>query len=280
MKCETVQELLSRYLTDELPSGQTASVKDHLSDCVACRKALAFHRSLSGQMDAVVETPASLQMRVMLGTTVAKPTLMTRLFGDTPMKRILVSSTAVTALVAAIVLFAPRTASASTPKETFNKMRAALVKAVKNGELVLDVNADGDGQVTVTGTLDGAPLPKDFPLYVDSRRDGKVIDVEITADFDPANYSVIRYGKDHHTLVLVPKANPNSTSEVILDPTSMKPQTWTTTVKLIPLMSKISDPSALATPGPSERLPMKKESTIHAHIKMYANSNAQVRVSG
>src|SRR5262249_44107272 len=122
MKCETVQELLSRYLTDELPSGQKASVKEHLSDCVACREALAFHRSLQSQLDVALQEPLSLHQRMMEKAGASKPTLMTRLLGDTLMKRILISSTAVTALVAATVLIAPRAAMASTPKETFNKM--------------------------------------------------------------------------------------------------------------------------------------------------------------
>jgi hypothetical protein len=46
-------------------------------------------------------------------------------------------------------------------------------------------------------------------------------------------------------------------------------------------LSKTSNPSALAAPTePSKMLPRKKESTIHAHINMYVNSNAQVKVSG
>jgi hypothetical protein len=228
MKCEAIQELLSRYLTDELSVEQKGHVQEHLKECVSCREALAFHRSLTYQMDAVVAVPPRLQDRVAEKIVAPRAAWLTRILGDPTMKKILISSTAATALVAAFLVMAPRSASASTPLEKFNKMRAAIGMAMENGDLTLEVTSDARGVVTVTGVLDGAPLPADFPVLTTVKRDGDFLDVKVHIDLSPDNYSTIRYGRDQNTLIMVPKANPQAKTVVGLDPKSMKPESWTT----------------------------------------------------
>ena len=97
MKCETVQELLSRYLSGELNDLQRASVGEHVADCASCRESLAFHRSLSSQMAVSGAPSAALYDRVSREVSIPRPGLLTRIFGDPTMKKILISSTAVTA---------------------------------------------------------------------------------------------------------------------------------------------------------------------------------------
>jgi hypothetical protein len=280
MKCEAAQALIARYLRDELTPQQHAVVADHVSDCAECREALAFHRSVESRLDAMHQPPSRLQSRVneKIAAIESRPAWLTRVFGDPTMKKILISSTAATALLAAFLVMAPRSANASTPLEKFNSMRAALAGAVKNGELTLNVTTDGKGVVTVTGTLDGAPLPAGFPLQVESTIDGKVVDVEVTADLSPENYSTIKYGKNENTLVLVPKANPKTKSEIVLDPKSMRPKTWTTLSAKDGLWEEVSKsefhPKASAKPMP------KSPTAIHAHIKMYISSDASIIVQG
>jgi hypothetical protein len=279
MKCEAVQESISRYLTDELPGAVSASVKDHLADCASCRDALAFHRSLQSRMDAPMQAPRSLEQGVAKKSAATAPTAwLTRILGDPTMKKILISSTAVTALLAAVLVLTPSNANASTPVEKFNKMRAAITKAMKNGELVLDVTADAEGKVTVVGTLDGAPLPQDFPLYVGVTRDGNMLDVDVTSDIDSGNYSAIRFGKNQNTLVLVPKNNPKALTEIVLDPKSNRPTSWKAT-KQEPQMMKTENPNYVAPAGTGDLMPRKTEG-IHARIKMYVGSNAEVKMTG
>lgn len=195
------------------------------------------------------------------------------------MKKILISSTAV-ALIAAAVLMAPRTADASsTPVETFNKMRAALAAAARSGELTLNLSSDNKGTITVTGTLDGAPLPKDFPLFVKSTVDGNVVDCEVTADLAPENYSKIQFGKDHNTLELISKKNPKSKTEIVLDPKSLKPKKWTTlATKDDGLWEMVSTSDYKPKPAPAPAA--KADTTIHVHVKMYVGQDASVKVGG
>ena len=193
------------------------------------------------------------------------------------MKRILISTTAATALIASFLVLTPRAANASTPVEKFKKMRAALAKAMQSGELKIDLTASKDGVVEVTCTLEGKPLPKDFPLYVETSREGNVMTVDVTADLNPENYSTIRYGKTQDTLELVPKADPNSKSEVVIDRKTMKPTSWRTMVSKDGLWG----PASAADLAKARSMKSaKSDSTIHAKVKMMMGQDASIRVSG
>jgi hypothetical protein len=279
MKCEKVQEMLSRYLTDEVAASVKTAMAEHLSDCANCREALAFHRSLTAEMSASTSAPTGLYGRVHERVAAPRPGLLTRLFGDPTMKKILISSTVATALLAAALIMTPRSASANNPVEKFNKMRAAVTKAMKNGELELNVSSDKAGVVLVVGTLDGAPLPAGFPMKVDTSRDGNVLDIDVTIDLDPNNYSAIRYGKNENTLVLVPKGDSKRKSELVLDPKTMKPKSWTT-AKSDGLLDKVVGDPPPVDPEVEQNLPRKIDSRIHARIKMYVGGNAQIKVNG
>lgn len=224
MNCDVVESLLARYLSGELPARQKESVADHLADCPPCREALAFHRDLESRLEGQPLLPERLRERI----STPRPALLARLLGDSTMKKIVLTSTLATALVASALFLTPRNATASTPEEIFKSMRAALAKAARNGELSFNITANKEGNVTVSGTLDGRPLPPDFPLNVDISRDGDTFDVTVTVDFSPENYRQIKFGKNTSTIIFAPKKEPNEKYQVELDPKSKLPKAWTT----------------------------------------------------
>jgi hypothetical protein len=277
MKCEAVQALLSRYRREELKPKQHAEVAAHLSECTDCREALAFERSLETRLDAVGQASQSLQQRVFtqIATPLSRPALLARVLGDPTMKKILISSTAVTALVAGALLLAPRTASASTPVETLKSMRAALAQAVEDGELTLNLNSDAEGAVTVSGTLNGAPLPDDFPLVFHTTREGDILDITVTADFTPSDYKSIAYGKDNNTLEIVPKASPNKRFEIGLDPKSRQPKSWTTWTNQGGSTWKETSRTSFKTSDHRYHV-VRDDTTINVRVKMHVGQTATI----
>ncbi len=233
MKCEKIQSLIARYLRDELSGKQRATVTNHLNECVDCRQALAFHRYLDSNLNSDMEAPGELRDRLenRLRSTGGRLHPLARFFGDPTMKRILISSTALTAIVAAALVLTPGSANASTPAGALKLMRSALAAAARSGELTFSASIDGNGAVTVTGTLDGQPLPKDVPLNVSVVHSADSYEITTTADLSPAGFSSIRFGKDHSTLELVPKKAKDHRIEIGLDPSCMKPVSWTSYTK-------------------------------------------------
>ncbi len=144
------------------------------------------------------------------------------------MKRILLSTSAVTAVAAAALLIVPGTAHASTPLTTFNSMRAALAKALRSGEVTFTTSVAPGGVISVNGTLDGQPFPPGIPVHVDAKVDGDTYHITVTANLAPSNYSSIKFGKDHSVLELSPKGKSDVREEVVLDPSTMAPLAWTT----------------------------------------------------
>lgn len=145
------------------------------------------------------------------------------------MKKIAFSAAAAASL-ATLALIAPRTASASTPKETFERMGYAIAQTAQQGGLALNVKSDANGQVTVLAFLDGKALPSSFPLVTEVTRKGTELLVHIKVDFDPANYSDIRFGEDTNTLELVRKGAAER-AVVKLDPKSARPTAWASQMK-------------------------------------------------
>jgi hypothetical protein len=287
MKCDSVQALLARYLREELTPKARASVKDHLSDCGDCREALAFHRSLEAQMDSEVQVPLDLRARVLNGH-VATGNWLIRALGDKTMKRILISSTTLaTIAVGALLIMAPR-AQATGPLESFNMMRAGLVKAAKSGELSLTVLGKEDGSVEVTGTLDGQPLPPGFPIKTTATRDGNTMDIRIRVDLSPADYASLKYAPEetlfeavpshNSTLELIPKSNPKEKILIGLDPTSKMLVSWTA------LERKGNDWKVKSTHQykPKASTPPAKgdQTVLDARVRVYIGQTATVIVSG
>jgi hypothetical protein len=228
MKCESVQTLLARFVTGELRPRFLGDIESHLSECARCRETLAFHRALESQFDCVVEPPLHLYSRASALTAApARLALLTRVLGDSTMKKILVSSALVTVLATSMLFLGPRNASASTPQETFRSMRAGLAKSIENGNLAFDLKANEDGSITVAGKLSGRPLPPDFPVETEVTRDGDIFDVTLIVDFSTSNYSAISFGKDG-SLVLAPRAKQGERYAIALDPASKEPRSWTT----------------------------------------------------
>lgn len=67
MQCQYAQDLFSDYITGDLDRALAVTVKNHLSDCDACREELAGVRRLWTSLDAmpVVEPPVDLHAAVM-----------------------------------------------------------------------------------------------------------------------------------------------------------------------------------------------------------------------
>jgi len=275
MRCEDIQQALSRYLTDELSLSRKDAISKHLEECADCREALMFHRSLAARLDGSVHVPSSLEKKVLGADT--HTTWMTRVFGDPTMKRIAISTTAVTALVLATALFVPRSANASTPVESLKKLRSALATAMHDGELTLNATADKNGSVTISGTLDGNPLPDDFPMTVHVTHEGNVSDIHVTVDLSPDQFKSIEYGADKQTLLLTPKNKSGVKYSVGLDKTSSAMKSWTTLV---------ADKGAWATKSkrvyqPKATSAPKADSDVVAdvHIKIMDGQDGTIRVS-
>ncbi len=193
------------------------------------------------------------------------------------MKKILYSSTAVAAVALAMVL-APEFAKGSTPLGTFNGMRSALAAAAQSGELSLTASVQAGGSVTVSGTLDGQPLPSDIPLHVKVNTQGGSYDIDVTADLSASNYASIKFGKNKNTLELVPKDKPDRRIEVELDPKTLKPTTWTALDYKDRAWKTASlctyHPKATGKPAPQGGLAI----TAHIHIVVTPRQNGSVPV--
>jgi len=281
MKCETVQPLIARYLRGEVPSQQREEISRHLMDCANCREEILFHRSIESRMDGPIEVPSNLRHRISerLESQPSQPSILARFLGEPTMKKILISSSALTAAIIGAVLLAPGTAQATTPLNAFKAMRSALAGAVRSGELRLTGSVTGNGTVTVSGTLDGQPLPPDIPLLVNVDRHENVYDITITANLAPSNYSSIKYGKDPSTLELVPKDSPNKRIEVGLDPVTSKPKSWSSFSKVEGLWKPTGhyDFKPKATGKPK----VDDTDIITAHMKMtIASGPAAMSVKG
>ena len=277
MKCEVVEQALARYLSGEISPSEKRAISDHLEECTSCRAALAFHRKLEHGMAGSIAAPSSLEDRVFRGASSPRPSWIIRVLGDPTMKKIALSTTAVTALVAGVALLVPRSAGASTPVETLSKMRSALAAAARDGELTIVASADKSGNVHITGTLDGNPLPDNLPMTVHVTREGNVCDVGVRIDLAESAFSSIKYGKDDHTLVLTPKGQAGTQFQVGLDEKTMQPKTWSTwkadgsTWKM--LSERTYKPRATKAP--------EKQSDVIAdvHIKILNGTSGTITVS-
>ncbi|MEQ1823436.1 MAG: zf-HC2 domain-containing protein, partial [Fimbriimonadaceae bacterium] len=227
MKCNEIQKLIAIDLSGELKPGQRSLMQDHLSECATCREWVAFHRSLENHMNEPVLVPSSMETRVaqLLAASPAQVPWLTRVFGNNTMKKLALSTSTLAVLaVGAFVLF-PRTAAATTPLESFKKMRSAFTAAAKRGELKITTTANTDGTIDTKATLDGKELPG-FPINVESTREGDNFKVHITADLEPEHYKVIRFGKAANTLELVRKETENKIYQIKLDPKTQAPVKW------------------------------------------------------
>jgi len=223
MKCEEVQLKLSALTANELAANVRQQVQDHLADCAACRELLLFHRELDDRLDGVAEVPMQLRSRV--DAEIGKPSWWGSLRGQRIMRNIALSA-ATAATVTALVMLAPRQASASTPQETFERMGFAIAQVAQEGGLKLKVKADGTGTINVRAFLDGKELPTSFPIVTEVQREGDVLKVHLKVDFDPSSYADIRFGEDQNTLELVRKGRETERAVVKINPKSARPTSW------------------------------------------------------
>lgn len=230
MKCNEIQKLIAIDLSGELKPGQRSLMQDHLSECAACREWLAFHRSLENHMNEPVSVPIGMETRVaqMLASSPAQVPWLTRVLGNQTMKKLALSTSTVAVLAAGAFFLLPRNAAASTPLESFNKMRSAFTSAAQKGLLRVMAISGKDGRVRTVTILDGKELSQ-FPVKLNVKREGELNVVNLTVDMvelQPERFRFIRFGKAVNTLELGPKSSPNSFYSVTLDPKTKAPQKW------------------------------------------------------
>jgi hypothetical protein len=227
--CNRNQRLLDRYLRNELSPTLRSSIEEHLGLCESCREALGFRRALDSRLDLAVEPPSGLRARfeTMATAPIPRRSWLVQTLGDPTMRKILVSTTLTTAVVAGAILLAPSQAHGATAHEKLASMRSALVRALGDGELSITGILTKDNDASFSVTLDGSPLPPDVPVKVQGEKHEGYSDYTVKIDFSDANFSSVSFGKDQNTLKLIPKASPDTLDVVSLDPKTGKPLTWT-----------------------------------------------------
>lgn len=225
MKCEDVEKSLSLYLSDELKSDEKRLVQDHLNECPDCRESLALHRLSSRALAGQGFVPASLQAKTWQQL---QPKLdlnwLARIVGDPKMTKFAVVSAAAAILAVSFIGLAPQIAQANTAKKALTEMNLALAQAASRGEITLNVTSTKEGQVTVTGSMDGKPLPTTFPVDVKVTREGvEAVTVEVSINFEIALYESVSFGKDKNTLEVIPKGAKDKRFLVSLDPKTRLP---------------------------------------------------------
>lgn len=228
--CEVIQSLFSRYLRDELTLAQREELELHTAVCESCRGALEFERLLDARLSAPADVPDSLivkaKARVVAG--LRPPSWYEQILGRTLMRRMLVSGTALAALFVVTLTLFPTGARATTPREAFRQMKAAMAAAKKQMDVtvIAVVTQDNRVQATVTSP-DGKPVATPMNVNVAVQRQGSSVQVTATVSFDESDYSNIAFGKDKNTLVLIPKKQPSRKYEVVVDGKTKLPRTWT-----------------------------------------------------
>ncbi len=233
MKCEDVERMLSLYLSDELKTVEKRSVQEHLNECLDCRESLALHRLSSRVLSGQGTVPAGLHAKTLQHLQPKQaPSWLTRILGDPNMRKFAAVSAAAAIIAVSFFGLAPQIAQASTAKETLSEMNLALAKASARGEIALNVESTTEGTVTVSGTMDGRPLPTTFPVETKVTRDGSdSVLIEITINFEVAVYESVSFGKDKNTLELVPNGALDKKLIVSLDPKTRLPLAVSSRVK-------------------------------------------------
>lgn len=278
MKCSEVENKLSLYASDELTPKEKTQIQSHLQECPQCRQELALHRKASVALDGLIQAPAGLREKTLLLSSQRGPQpWLARIVGDPKMRKLAAVTTAAAALAICFFALAPKPAQASSPKETLAKMNSALALAAAQGEIVLNVETTKEGQVTVTGSMDGAALPKTFPIDIKVTSDGEIATVEITLSFNEPLFEAIKFGRERNTLEIVPIGSKDRKHVVGLDPKTslplfvrnlqLKNGVWTETSR------SSFKPRALAQTKPSE---MPK--IVKATVKMKLGQKAIVTI--
>lgn len=227
MNCEKVQSLLARDLRGEAKPDQASAIRGHLAECAACREWLAFHRSLDTQLDVPVALPQGLEAKTvaLVLEPAGRGAWFTRVLGNTTMKKLAISTSTLAILAIGAMTLIPRPANASTPIESFKKVRSALTRSALQGEVTVKAIADKDGALKTEVSVNGVVLT-DLPIKTEVQRFGDDLEAHITIDLDQESYQVIRFGKDNKTLELVRKNEPKKLHKVKLDPQTQAPIRW------------------------------------------------------
>lgn len=286
LRCKDAEILICRYLAQELAPREAKELDEHMQECVGCRQTLSFHKDIQTRIAGTPKMPPGLAARakeLFEDTVPARVSLWSRLLqGNTTMKRLTISTTALAVLIAGAMIL-PNKAAASSPMKMFKDMRSAFAQAANRGELSVTVRAKANGVVDVLGTLNGIPLPPSFPLKAVSKQDDDIVTVVVTVDFDPAHYSSIRRGKTPNSLQMVYKGKPNSAILVELDPKTQLPTSWTTEeiwAEVVPatgeeLFEEVVPPTASRPNNVPERS-KANESRMWARIRLRIGQEATV----
>lgn len=280
MKCSDVEKRLSLYASDELTPREKVQIQSHLQECPACREELSLHRKAEEALEGLLAVPASLLDKTLLSAAPqgSQPWL-ARIFGDPRMRKLAAVTTAAAALAICFFALAPKPAQANSPKETLAKMNTALALAALRGEIVLNVATTKEGEVTVTGSMDGAPLPTTFPVNVKVDREDEAATITIKVNFREPLFESVAYGKEKNTLEVVPKGSTNRKYLVGLDPKTHLPLN-VANLQMVNGKWKETSHSSFKTREPSGGSPAQGHHEVRATVKLILGQKAIVRITG
>lgn len=277
LNCEKAEALIPRHLTRELGARDETALVHHLHNCAKCQQALEFQKAIESRLGAMPSLPSGLATKardsVNREPQSGNLSWLDRPQGAITMKKVLISTTAIAALAAGVIVALPKTAAASTPLTKFKDLRTALCKAANRGEIKVEVRVGQNGVAECSGTINGKKLPIEFPLKSTTKVVDGIADVLVTVDFDPSNYQSIDFGKNEDTLKLVYRELPNSVLVVQLDPKSNLPTAWSSE-ELWEIASPITPTSKSSTPSKHDL-----NSIMQARIRVRVGQSATVTVS-
>jgi len=219
-KCLLIQSKIDRFLRGELSQTRRQKIAIHLGECDACSKYLEFCRKLDATADSSVEVPESLTQRVhaLQSDRAAVNRTQRRLkfhLGDPLMKKIVVSSAALSAICVGIALFAPSRAPAASPQAAFLAMKKAILSDQKLADVITSPLKKGV-------KVEPAALNKSVQVVYWNQPN-----VKWPLDLDPKEYSQIRFGQTQNRIWVIPKSNPMRRDEWVLHEATHLPKSWT-----------------------------------------------------
>lgn len=220
-KCLSIQSKIDRFLRGELSQNARHRVALHLGECENCAQALEFRRKLDARLEAPIEVTEAVTQRVLdlannRGLAPSRRPTVKTLLGDPIMKRIVLSSAAVSVICIGVALFVPSKAPAASPQAAFLAMKRAILSNQRLAKIIKKPTNQGSKtelELTTAKVMSSV-------AYLDLRGGPQ------TVDLDPNNYSMISFGQTKNQILLTPKDNPNRRDEWVLYDQTNLPRAW------------------------------------------------------
>lgn len=276
MKCRESQVLLSVNTDTELNSPEMKAVRDHLAECQECREWAAFAQSLSRELDSKVSVPDGLHDRLQRQIEEDSKLLswQARLFGGSTMRKLMISTTTIAAVAAACIFLLPRSATAS-PIKLLDSVRVAFVRAAQVQGVTLNVDTEKNGDVKVTGQMNGKPLPPSFPIRTSVSQERDVLTVDLVVDFDPINFDKIQFGQSENELVLVPRDAQDQRIIITINPVDRTPIRWESQVKQ---GAEYKTTTVTDLNWANVEQVEKTDMVVQGRVRIYAGQDAEIRM--